>query len=256
MNKDELKELAATLNGIADGKAWECWYASLYRFDLPVGRDVEYCIANRIRIRLKPWSLPPPPDGIKWHRDDWTEEMLPEGYRPLLAQEPWVKGDEIKRGSHLPWQVAGSSLSDILDIKVSERTQHCRTKRPLPQPQQPDPYAELKAAHAAGKVIQLNCGSRMTPDWEDLTRPVFSDPLELYRIKPDPIKVPLGPDDIKAGDEFLSPEGLRYQWESVYSDGIQFYMLWKTRSDMMKQGWKIRSIGETEWRPCYKEVEA
>jgi hypothetical protein len=255
MNKDELKELAATLNGIADGKAWECRMID-GTYSTPSDNQVMAALACGYKIRLKPWSLPPPPEGMQWHRDDWTEDMLPEGYRPLLAQEPWVKGDEIKRGSHLPWQVAGSSLSDTLDIKVIERTRHCRTKRPLPQPQQPDPYAELKAAHAAGKVIQLNCGSRMTPDWEDLTCPVFSDPLELYRIKPDPIKVPLGPDDIKAGDEFLSPRFNRWQWTAVEKEKVFMYENCRTLQELMAQGWKIRSIGETEWRPCHKEVEA
>lgn len=49
----------------------------------------------------------------------------------------------------------------------------------------PDPYAELKAAHAAGKVIQrahLNL-----PDvWVDFPFPKFRAPPEDYRIKPDP----------------------------------------------------------------------
>ncbi len=34
------------------------------------------------------FTLPPPPPGREWHRDDeWTREMLPEGYRPLLVGE-------------------------------------------------------------------------------------------------------------------------------------------------------------------------
>jgi hypothetical protein len=46
----------------------------------------------------------------------------------------------------------------------------------------PDPYAELKAAQKAGKVIQLPSGDK----WEDLTDPTFDFPVSCYRIKPEP----------------------------------------------------------------------
>ena len=57
----------------------------------------------------------------------------------------------------------------------------------LPQPaEKPDPYAELKAAHVDGKVIQYNCGSNSKPDWEVLTDPTFAGEPHEYRIKPTP----------------------------------------------------------------------
>jgi len=51
-----------------------------------------------------------------------------------------------------------------------------------------DPYAELKAAHAAGKVIQWHNGQNwidhILPDnWE----PIFFHPVKDLRIKPDPV---------------------------------------------------------------------
>ena len=52
MNREELKELAQIIDEIADGAAWECMWE--HGWDHPGGRDVEYCIANRIPIRIKP----------------------------------------------------------------------------------------------------------------------------------------------------------------------------------------------------------
>jgi hypothetical protein len=49
--------------------------------------------------------------------------------------------------------------------------------------QEPDPYAELKKAHAEGKVIQLKPLDR---PWEDLEDPDFAAPISCYRIKPEP----------------------------------------------------------------------
>lgn len=68
-------------------------------------------------------------------------------------------------------------------------------------PSMPDPYAELKAAHADGKVIQVNMGKWVNPEaedmWEDREEPAWDIYPEFYRIKPEPAQVPLGPEDIK-----------------------------------------------------------
>jgi hypothetical protein len=49
------------------------------------------------------------------------------------------------------------------------------------QHQKPDPYAELKAAYAAKKIIQLLDKGY----WYDLHKPSFSFSVDSYRIKPD-----------------------------------------------------------------------
>ena len=49
-----------------------------------------------------------------------------------------------------------------------------------------DPYAELKKAHAAGKVIQINCCTVEQPHWVDLPSPAFFGKPHEYRIKPEP----------------------------------------------------------------------
>jgi hypothetical protein len=51
--------------------------------------------------------------------------------------------------------------------------------------EKPDPYAELKAAHAAGKMIQINCCTVEHPNWIDLPSPAFFGKPHEYRIKPE-----------------------------------------------------------------------
>ena len=89
---------------------------------------------NRLAIArafLAALSKPPtPPTGHRWHREDWTQEMLPEGYRPLLKDEPWLHGDEILRYNE--WQVAGQHEDDAIGSPTTKQKNHCRTRRPLP----------------------------------------------------------------------------------------------------------------------------
>lgn len=96
-------------------------------------------------IQPQPWSLPAPPPGRQWHRTDWTQEMLPEGTRPLLLGEWNDVGDEIlpAQGGHLygeGWQEAETNY------QADENTWHLRTRRPLPEasPQSSQP-AERQA---------------------------------------------------------------------------------------------------------------
>jgi len=63
----------------------------------------------------------------------------------------------------------------------------------LPEIQTPaekaDSYAELKKAHAEGKVIQINIGKYVKPDnddyWDDRLKPAWDLDVNLYRIKPE-----------------------------------------------------------------------
>jgi hypothetical protein len=123
------------------------------------------------------WQLPAPPEGQQWHRvDGWTEEMLPAGYRPLLVGET---GSYQYMLSHGKWKDGfGTEQAAWLSNDA-----FWRTDRPLPQQQQlPDPYAELKAAHAAGKVIQFNPGDSL--GWRDQQCDFTAAP-HCYRIKPE-----------------------------------------------------------------------
>lgn len=72
-----------------------------------------------------PWSLPAPPAAQSWHRADWTEDMLPEGWRPLLLGEVRQYGDEcLYKGE---WQPTSDTTAC-----TSPSHLHYRTRRPLP----------------------------------------------------------------------------------------------------------------------------
>jgi hypothetical protein len=80
--------------------------------------------------RIKPWSLPAPPPSKSWHRaDGWTEEMLPSGYRPLLADESMSDedeyGDDYRVGT-----VGPTKWKNFKGLRASSN--HMRTTRPLP----------------------------------------------------------------------------------------------------------------------------
>ncbi len=67
---------------------------------------------------------------------------------------------------------------------------------PVVKAEQADPYAELKAAHAAGKVIQiLNAQNRYVDAY-----PTWHSPPEAYRIKPEPEVFIHAPWTPKVGD--------------------------------------------------------
>lgn len=197
-------------------------------------------IEKNIAEQTKPFILPTPPPGMRWHREDgWTAEMLPPGTRPLCKGEQVQQEDEVWVGSE--W-----CIDTDVGFKMSERDLPTRTTRPLlfthegyewtwhragdPCPcdadsaidvlfadmqvyrnrrdkrdgfhwldetgpgviigwcyadaEKPDPYAELKKAHADGKVIQSFNHERNI--WQDCPSPAFEGGTE-YRIKPDEI---------------------------------------------------------------------
>lgn len=152
------------------------------------------------------WKLPDPPPGQEWHRDDWTEEMLPDGYRPLLLGELPEEGDEVIHSDGL----ARKQTPSQLQYPAASEAARQRTRRPLP-----DPYAELKAAHAAGKVIQFR--HSIGGAWTDGRSFEWVLPPDFYRVKPDP----LGPEDVPPGSVILwnaTPGNFAstpHEWSSV-----------------------------------------
>lgn len=266
MNKEELKELAATLNGIADGKAWETQFSDKSGWADYLFGDPLQAVAFGHTIRLKPWSLPPPPDGMQWHRDDWTEEMLPDGWRPHLlgevdnGDEEFLLSGEWRKGYY------GSSVPTVAS------DHHRRTKAPLSQ--RPGPFLELKAAHAAGKKLQHRFPGE-SKWWDCSVTDTSQDPYcfifppECYRIKPEQQKVPLGPDDVPPGTVFrfhghddnhhYLPTLVAGSKDGVYfTDTTHFRRDW---SYLMENATINRSIPLTgkwnpeAWEPCYKLID-
>lgn len=133
-----------------------------------------------------------------------------------------------------------------------------------PQTLPPDPYAELKAAHAAGKTIQNASFDRS--GWFDTPYPKWTAPVDMYRIKPEPHKVPLGPDDVMPGCAVRSNLWCDPEWRfiaHVYLDGVLLSNCESTQSwDKLETYYLInRSIPLTgkwdkdAWEPCYKLIE-
>jgi hypothetical protein len=108
--------------------------------------------AKEGELTAAPWKLPEPPEGRQWHRLDWTQEMLPEGWRPLLLGEYGVINiDEFAsypNGVWLSVQATGPSVPGQL---------HTRTRRPLPAPSTPQPeeipYEETDLFHARKALL-------------------------------------------------------------------------------------------------------
>jgi hypothetical protein len=100
---------------IADDKDISTWYAD---GGYLLSRASEYDLVN-----VKPLKLPDPPEGMQWHRDDWTEEMLPGIKRPLLLGETGTY-EILLNGV---WK-EGTAL----DIPTPCDAPFMRTDRPLP----------------------------------------------------------------------------------------------------------------------------
>ena len=84
----------------------------------------------RIKPSTPAFQLPPPPPGMQWHRTDgWTAEMLPQGYRPLVA------GEKLRKDSDSFKNKCGELWEDVCGLDGREpvlpETCFYRTTRPL-----------------------------------------------------------------------------------------------------------------------------
>lgn len=101
------------------------------------------------RYRIRPWTLAshvekhfgPLPDGAKFHREDFTREMLPDvdgkPTRPLLDGEVYQIGDEWR--VRKKWDI--SDEASLISASPAS-ADHCpsRTTRPLPVAPRVVPY--------------------------------------------------------------------------------------------------------------------
>jgi hypothetical protein len=160
-----------------------------------------------------------------------------------------------------------SSMTGTDPLSMAARGQNIRLKQ---QPPPPDPYEELKAAHSAGKTIQCEHWSKS--HWFDLAEPQFTAAPSSYRIKPEPRKVPLGPDDVMPGSVIDTERGIG--WVSISSVVVEGINMPTESNDVMLFTWEEimendthgifqinRSIPLTgkwdkdAWEPCYKFIE-
>jgi hypothetical protein len=118
-----------------------------------------------------------------------------------------------------------------------------------------DPYAELKAAVAAGKVIQTK-----TEDgkWVTTHNQTFAWclPLDSYRIKPEPQRVPLTAEDIPAvcwlTAKPLNNTSFLVTYVSIDKVGLGSarQLTW---TELQEEGWEY-SEDHKNWKGCYKEI--
>lgn len=124
MNKNNAAQFLPLVQALAEGKtiqrkdAWGEW----------IDRTFPSFIHAPENYRVKPWQMPSPPKGFEWHRNDFTEEMLPEGWRPLLLGETDTDEDEWldDRAPANGWRNL-----DLSGSVVKEEFNRRRTRRPL-----------------------------------------------------------------------------------------------------------------------------
>jgi len=130
-----------------------------------------------------------------------------------------------------------------------------------------DEYVALKQAHKDGKVIQLRPEGH--DHWEDVPNPSFCGPVGLYRIKPEPVRVPLTAADVPPLTLIREQGWPTGTWEIItgieiggvrYGSEFKSYKQW---DELQDEGQKINRPrhrdadgNPTLWEPCYKEQEA
>ena len=175
-------ELAAQI--IRTGHPWK---------SSPQAPDTDIYSALRDGFEIRP-ILATPPDGRPLHNpDNLTAEQVGAGFRLTLKDESAHKDAELWNNYDKKW--VDRLASDVGSEYGKNNTYRLPFSVPWPEPQ-PDPYAELKKAHAEGKVIQWHTGTswidHILPDnWE----PIWIHPVKDYRIKPDapPFQLPPHP---------------------------------------------------------------
>ncbi len=109
-----------------------------------------------------------------------------------------------------------------------------------------------------GKTLQI--AHYHTGEWRDWGwgdgKDFFGEDANpaLYRIKPEPKLVPLGPEDVPPGSVVRYPKN-GAPWVAVDYPGGDFIAI-ATKiniqfTDALRDGWEIKRPGE-EWQPCSK----
>jgi len=124
-------------------------------------------------------------------------------------------------------------------------------------------YLPLVQALAEGKTLQIH-PPNMPGVWMDVCDPIyFSDPPDRYRIKPEPVVVPLGPEDVPPGSVFrllevvggrswIAPHTVEegcVSWSSQLGDSLMPARL--SFGELMRIGYEIKRPDE-DWTPCCK----
>ena len=226
--------------------------------------------------QLKPFTLPTPPPGMKWHREDgWTAEMLPPGKRPFFLGETSVKSnhdnptDQVG-GGKWAWGTLAKGEIATVDCK------HLRTARPLlfihsghewtwhragdPMPCGGNRYVILLGDSPSHEESEAQQGSYWL--WQS---PILNCIGWRYADAEKKPKVPLGPEDVPPFSAIRrKPEqdhGQQWHWRCmsyVHGIGIQCGNRGYKWEELQKDYEINRSIPLTgkwnpeAWEPCEK----
>lgn len=199
------------------------------------------------------FTLPTPPPGMKWHRENgWKAEMLPPGMRPLVSWEARQAGDKVfSRVHHYQEWAAADGLIGYMAASEDCKEHFICTTRPLlftheghewtwHKPGDPMPCDGDSEVHilCLDGVERPCCVTAYNARWDkmnnadiigwryaDTEQPDDSplDDITAYRVlkwrekKP---KVPLGKDDIPPGSVFMFVPGVWIAPLCVSQDGI------------------------------------
>ncbi len=217
-------------------------------------------------IRVKPtpaWKLPDPPEGRKWHREDWTQEMLPDGWRPLLYGEIPQGGDEGFDGS--AWKTDWVAIGEPLVNDGNTYSLH-RTRRPLPQPviSIPEGYRELSDDEKDGRWIEGAKWRTESGKWDCIcTRDekfgcFAADKQHIIVPLPKP-RVPLEPGDVPPGSVVRSKSHSKALWTLIVCVNRDGFAYSNRHGEIVSIGWsdaleilEIKRPTDTEWQPCSK----
>lgn len=182
----------------------------------PQAPDTDIYSALRDGFEIHP-VLATPPDRRPLHNpDNLTAEQVGVGYR-LVCYDDKTTEAKLEKWMGGEWVV----VYTIGQLSFRHCQSTYRLPLSVPWPEPVDPYAELKAAHAAGKVIEwrFKDGSKQwiakTANFNE-----FSSICE-YRIKPEPVfQLP------------LPPPGMQWHREDGWQEGD------------LPQGWRPLVKGE------------
>ena len=117
-------------------------------------------------------------------------------------------------------------------------------------------YMLLVQALADGKTIEILVKSvNGCKDREEAVDLDFSCAPDCYRIKPEPVMVPLGPEDVPPGSVLRKGHWPEHAWQMVVfvettfitagSNHLAYYR------ELMGDNYFIKRPGE-DWKPCHK----
>lgn len=228
------------------------------------------------------FQLPPPPPGMRWHREDgWKDDDLPSGYRPLVVGEKYVSGDEYRTKYSKDWHPETFMGTHTGSKKVTQsESSSLRTIRPLTF----NHAGKTWTYHRPGDPMPCDGGSLIWALYDDGTPSlnsycandyVWGRVLGWRYAEPQTKTVPLGPEDVPPGSVFrhsefkpgvhLAPSlvqvnGVTWIRKNMIADGCSTEFM---AFSYLTQSWQInRSIplngkwNPNAWEPCSKTIPA